>query len=138
MNGVQFGGPAVFLVWIIGVCTCLLPCAYVAQWLAGRFSGSGGHYLWTVRVLGKRWASITSFSTWLCGVLAVVSTVQGCLIFLQYLVPPWFVIPNQQGLGILSALLITATITCLPRHMWSCSAAQGASTTRRSLRPSWM
>ncbi len=117
VNGVQFGGPGVFLVWIIGVCTCLIPCAYVAQWLARRFPGFGGHYLWTVRVLGTQWASIFAFSIWLAGVLAVVSTVQGCLIFLQYLVPTWFVTPNEQGLGILFALLVTATITCLPMRL---------------------
>src|SRR2546423_7214634 len=42
INSVQFGGPAVYLYWVIGTFTLLLPCVYVSQWLVQRFPGEGG------------------------------------------------------------------------------------------------
>lgn len=51
-NGVQFAGPSVFLYWMLGLFTFLIPCAYVTQWLARRFPGQGAPYLWATRILG--------------------------------------------------------------------------------------
>lgn len=51
-NGVQFGGPAAFSYWLLGLFTFLLPTAYVTQWLAKRFPGQGEYTSGRFRYLG--------------------------------------------------------------------------------------
>src|SRR5579863_1923601 len=81
-NGVQFGGPASFIYWTLGLLTFLLPCALVTQWLAKRYPGQGAPYLWATHILGSRWGFISAFCAWLPGVLAVVSVIESGLIFI--------------------------------------------------------
>src|SRR5947207_9103117 len=113
-NGVQFGGPAAFLYWGLGLLTFLVPCAYVTQWLAQRFPGQGAPYLWAARILGPRWSFFSAFCAWLPGVLAVVSAVESGLIFIQYVTPAWFTTPATQGVAIVLILLIPTGLACLP------------------------
>jgi len=115
INGVQFGGPAAFLYWILGLLTFLLPCALVTQWLARRISAAGGGapYQWVRHSLGPRWSFISAFCIWLPGVLAVVSVLDNMLIFIQELLPTWFVTPLQQCAGIVIILLVVTSLTCL-------------------------
>src|SRR2546428_369602 len=47
-------------------------------------------------------------------VLGVVSVIDNGLIFIQYLLPGWFVTPMQQCLGIVFILAIATALTCLP------------------------
>ena len=103
-DGVQFGGPAAFVYWVLGLLTFLVPCAFVTRWLALRYPGQGAPYLWATRILGQRWSFFSAFCAWLPGVLAVVSAVQSGLIFIQYLVPTWFTTPLQQGIAIVFIL----------------------------------
>lgn len=114
VNGVQFAGPAVFTYWLLSLLTFLLPTAYVTQWLAKRFPGQGGIYLWAVQILGPQWGFISAFCIWLSGTIGVVSAIEGCTVFIQYLAPSWFTNPIQLCLGIISILLLAAAITCLP------------------------
>lgn len=113
-SGVQFGGPASFLYWGLGLVTFLVPCALVTQWLGRRFPGQGAPYLWTARILGSRWSFFSAFCAWLPGVLAVVSAVESGIIFIQYLAPTWFTSQAQQALVVVLVLLISTAIACLP------------------------
>ena len=113
-NGVQFGGPIAFLYWALGLITFLVPFALVTRWLARRYPGKCTPYLWIGHILGPNWSFISAFCIWLPGVLAVVSVIDNGLIFIQYLLPTWFVTPVQQCLGIIVILAIATTLTCLP------------------------
>ncbi|MDQ6659398.1 MAG: APC family permease, partial [Chloroflexota bacterium] len=120
-NGVQFGGPVVFLYWAIGLVTFLLPCAIVTRWLGRLFPGQGAPYLWATHVLGSRWSFFSAFCAWVPGIFAIVSTLETSIAFIQYLVPAWFVTPGQQCVAMLLLLLIATAITCIPlrwlRHL---------------------
>src|ERR1700694_549203 len=113
-DGVQFGGPAAFVSWVLGLFTFLVPCAFVTRWLALRYPGQGAPYLWATRILGQRWSFFSAFCAWLPGVLAVVSAIQSGLIFIQYLAPTWFTTPLQQGIAIVFILIVPTAIACLP------------------------
>ncbi len=114
INGVQFAGPAAFIYWTLGLLTFLLPVAYVTQWLAKRFPGQGGIYLWAIQILGPQWGFISAFCAWLSGTIATVSAVEGCTVFIQYLAPTWFTHPVQLGAAIIVLLCIAAAVTTLP------------------------
>ncbi len=113
-NSVQFAGPSAFFYWILGFLTFLVPCAYVTRWLACHFPGQGAPYLWATRILGARWSFFSAFCAWLPGVLAVVSAIESGLLFIQYLIPTWFVTPLQQGVAIVLILVVPTAIACLP------------------------
>ncbi len=113
-NGVQFAGPAAFIYWTLGLLTFLVPCAFFTRWLALRFPGEGGPYLWAKRTLGARWSFFFAFCAWLPGVLAVVAVVEACVVFVQYLVPTWFTTPAQQCLATMLILIAATTMNCFP------------------------
>ncbi len=117
INGVQFAGPATFLYWMLGLLTFLLPAAYVTQWLAKRFPGQGGIYLWAIRILGPQWGFISAFCAWLSGTIAVVSAIEGCTVFIQYLAPNWFMHPLQLCFAIIILLCLAATVSTLPLRL---------------------
>ncbi len=114
VNGVQFAGPAAFPYWILGMITFFLPIAYVTQWLAARFPGQGGIYLWAIRILGPQWGFISAFCAWLSGTIAVVSAIEGCTAFFQYLVPTWFSNSLQLCVALVAILLVATFISSLP------------------------
>jgi diguanylate cyclase (GGDEF)-like protein len=113
-SGVQFGGPASFLYWCVGLLTFLLPCAAVTRWLARRYPGQGAPYLWARRVLGPGWSFFSAFCAWLPGVLAAISVIESGIVFIQYLAPTWFVTPMQQCPLLLLTLLLATVGVCLP------------------------
>ena len=117
INGVQFAGPATFLYWTLGLLTFLLPTAYVTQWLAKRFPGQGGIYLWAIQILGPQWGFISAFCAWLSGTIAVVSAIEGCTVFIQYLAPTWFAHPLQLCFAITVLLCIAAAVSTLPLRL---------------------
>lgn len=118
VNGVQFGGPATFLYWGLGILTFLIPSAYVTRWLALRFPGQGAPYIWASRILGPGWNFLIAFCAWWPGVFAVVSAVDICVVFVQYLNPSWFGTPNQQGIAMAVIIVVATAVTCLPlRHL---------------------
>jgi diguanylate cyclase (GGDEF)-like protein len=118
VNGVQFGGPATFFYWALGILTFLIPSAYVTRWLALRFPGQGAPYIWASRILGPGWNFLIAFCAWWPGVFAVVSAVDICVVFIQYLNPTWFGTPNQQGIAMAVIIIVATAVTCLPlRHL---------------------
>ncbi|MHB8598351.1 MAG: amino acid permease [Ktedonobacteraceae bacterium] len=114
INGVQFGGPAAFLYWTIGVATFLIPSAYVTRWLARRFPGQSAPYLWATHVLGRKWSFFAAFCLWVPGVLAVVAVTQSTIAFIQYLLPTWFTTASQQCIALIILLVIATGIACIP------------------------
>ncbi|HKV57867.1 MAG TPA: amino acid permease, partial [Ktedonobacteraceae bacterium] len=114
VNGVQFGGPATFLYWGLGILTFLIPSAYVTRWLALRFPGQGAPYIWASRILGPGWNFLIAFCAWWPGVFAVVSAVDICVVFIQYLFPNWFSTPGEQGIAMAVILVVATAVTCLP------------------------
>lgn len=114
INGVQFGGPAAFLYWTIGVVTFLIPSAYVTRWLARRFPGQSAPYLWATHVLGRKWSFFAAFCLWVPGVLAVVAVTQSTIAFVQYLLPTWFTTAPQQCIALIILLVIATGIACIP------------------------
>lgn len=118
VNGVQFGGPATFLYWVLGILTFLIPSAYATRWLALRLPGQGAPYIWASRILGSGWSFLIAFCAWWPGVFAVVSAVDGSIVFIQYLHPTWFDTPDAQGIAMAVILMIATVVTCLPlRHL---------------------
>jgi len=114
VNGVQFGGPATFLYWGLGILTFLIPGAYVTRWLALRFPGQGAPYIWASRILGPGWNFLIAFCAWWPGVFAVVSAVDIGVIFIQYLFPDGFNTPVEQGITMAVILVVATAVTCLP------------------------
>lgn len=108
--GVQFGGPAAFVYWTLGTVTFLVPTAYATQWLIKRFPGSNGIEGLIARILGSQWAFMVSFCAWLCGTLATVAAIEGCIQFLQVVLPTWTMTPLSSVL----LLGICTTLACLP------------------------
>ena len=108
-------GTASLLYWLLGFCTFLLPCAYVTQWLANRFPGRGGHYLWATRIMGTHWAFIAAFSAWLPCVFAVISTLANTLILIGNVLPSQKYVDAIVPLLCLIAIVVVATVaTCVP------------------------
>lgn len=116
-NGVQFGGPATFIYWALGLLTFLLPSAYVTRWLARHIPGQGAPYLWATHIIGANWSFFAAFCAWIPGVLSVVSAIEAGIVLIQYLVPGWFTTPLTQCLAILFVLVIATSLTCLPLRL---------------------
>ncbi len=116
-NGVQFGGPATFIYWALGLLTFLLPSAYVTRWLARHIPGQGAPYLWATRIIGTNWSFFAAFCAWIPGVLSVVSAIEAGIVLIQYLLPAWFTTPLTQCLAILFVLAIATSLTCLPLRL---------------------
>ncbi|HLJ35607.1 MAG TPA: amino acid permease [Ktedonobacteraceae bacterium] len=114
INGVQFGGPAAFLYWTLGLVTFLIPGAFVTQWLARRFPGQSAPYLWATHILGRKWSFFAAFCLWVPGVLAVVAVTQSTIAFVQYLEPTWFTTAAQQCIALIILLVIATSIACIP------------------------
>ncbi|HCI82526.1 MAG TPA: hypothetical protein DHW02_22860 [Ktedonobacter sp.] len=108
-------GTASLLYWSLGFSTFLLPCAYVTYWLATRFPGRGGPYMWATRIMGTHWAFIAAFGAWLPCVFAVISTLANCLILLENILPAQrYVNPIVPLLFLLLFIFIATIAACLP------------------------
>jgi len=117
VNGVQFGGPAAFVYWALGLAAFLLPGAFVTRWLARRFPGQGAPYLWAAKTLGKNWSFFAAFVAWLPGTLSVVAVTEAGFTFIQYLQPTWLVAARDQAGAILLVLVVATAAACLPLRL---------------------
>ena len=112
--GVQFGGPAAFVYWLLGTLTFLVPTAYATRWLIKRFPGPNGMYALVTRIAGSQWAFMVSFCAWLCGTLSTVAAIEGGVQFLQVVIPN-LAMTSLAGLLILSIILgLCTALACLP------------------------
>ncbi len=112
--GVQFGGPSAFVYWLLGMVTFLVPTAYATQWLIRRFPGPNGMYALITQVLGSRWAFMLSFCAWICGTLATVAAIEGCVQFLQVVMPMLRMISLSGVLILVIILAVCTALACLP------------------------
>lgn len=117
-TSVQSSGPAAFFYWILGSLTFLIPVAYTTQWMARRFPGQGGPYLWAIRILGPQWGFTSAFCAWLAGSISTVAAIAAYIGLLQAIAPAWFT--NIFSITVIFALLIiaiTATASLPLRHL---------------------
>src|SRR5262245_1205993 len=54
-SSVQFAGPAIFVYWVLGFLTFLIPGALVTAQLGRMFPEEGSLYVWTHKALGSFW-----------------------------------------------------------------------------------
>ncbi len=114
INGVQAGGPAAFLYWILGFLTFMIPIAYVTRWLAQRYAGEAARYIWVTRIFGSSWAFLVTICAVGPGVLAIVAAIDASLILVQYLQPAWLSTPTQQGLATVALIVAAAAVNFVP------------------------
>lgn len=111
-------GSIIYLYWIIGVITFLIPGAVVTGQLNRFMPVDGSIYVWTHRALGPLWGFFAGFCAWfpvilvllLCGD-AVVSLIQGIGVQLFGDNTHWLTETWQQGLFALASLLIAGWIS---------------------------
>ncbi len=111
-------GSIIYLYWIIGVITFLIPGAVVTGQLNRFMPVDGSIYVWTHRALGPLWGFFAGFCAWfpvilvllLCGD-GVVSLVQGIGVQLFGDNTHWLTETWQQGLLALASLLFAGWIS---------------------------
>jgi signal transduction histidine kinase len=114
-------GSATYCYWIIGVVTFLLPGAIVAAQLNRFMPVDGSIYVWTHRALGPLWGFLAAFCAWSPGILVllacgdgVITLFQGISVQLWGYEPSWLITPWQQGIVVLSVLLLAGWFATLP------------------------
>src|SRR5438105_4341559 len=107
-------GSATYVYWVIGTITFLLPGAIVAGQLNRFMPVDGSIYVWTHRALGPLWGFFAGFCAWFPGVLVLLSSsdvilslIQGIGIQIEGTNANWLSEPWQQGILVLSLLILT-------------------------------
>ncbi len=108
------GGPAAFTYLIIGALTFFLPSAIATAQLGHMFPYEGSLYNWTHKSLGKYWSFFIGFCAWFPGVFVIIAGADISISLIQGLHPNWLTEPWQQGMAIVS-ILILASILSLQR-----------------------
>src|SRR5215813_581411 len=101
-SSVQFAGPAIFVYWVLGFLTFLIPGALVTAQLARMFPEEGSLYVWTHKALGKFWGFFAGFVAWWPGVLVMVLTGTLVVTLVHAINANLFTRPWQQGLIVLA------------------------------------
>ena len=121
VQATQGAGATVYIYWIIGTVTFLLPGAVVTSQLNHFIPSEGSIYVWTHRALGPLWGFFAGFCAWIPGVLAllassvaVVNLLQGTSLQIWHTEISWLDAPWQEGIVVLSILLATAWAATRP------------------------
>src|SRR5260370_39126181 len=69
---VQFAGSAIYVFWILGFLTFLIPGALVTAQLGRMFPEEGSLYVWTHKALGKFWGFFAGFAACGAGFLVLI------------------------------------------------------------------
>ncbi len=116
-------GSAIYLYWVIGTVTFLIPGAIVTGQLYRFIPVDGAIYVWTHRALGPLWGFFAGFCAWFPGILVLLSTSDIILSLLQgisaqiYGTPAnWLTAPWQQGIVVLIVLLFAGLLSIAPLH----------------------
>ncbi len=114
-------GKTIYLYWVIGTVTFLLPSAVATAQLNRFMPVEGSIYVWTHRALGSLWGFFAGFCAWFPGVLVpfaasdvVLSLVQGIGVQVAGPEANWLSEPWQQGLLLLGVLLLASWLSTLP------------------------
>src|SRR5256714_5261078 len=121
---VQGAGSATYLYWVIGTITFLVPGVIVAGQLNRFMPADGAIYVWTHRALGPLWGFFAGFCAWFPGVLVllaasagIVSLIQGIGTQIAGTNANWLVEPWQQGMVVLSVLLVAGWLSIQPLRL---------------------
>src|SRR6266705_3631210 len=121
VQATQGAGTDTYLYWVIGTITFLVPGAFISAQLYRFMPVDGGIYVWTHRALGPLWGFFAGFCAWFPGVLvllaasaAIVALIQGIGTQIAGPNASWLVEPWQQGLVVLSVLLVGGWLSTQP------------------------
>jgi len=106
-------GMALYLYWVVGTLTFLLPGVIVTVQLTRFMPVEGAIYVWTHRALGPRWGFFAGFCAWVAGTLILFSTCDAVLTMVQGIGiawpgarTHWLAILWQEGLFFAGVLLL--------------------------------
>src|SRR5579885_2386918 len=74
VQAAQGASSTIYLYWIIGTITFLIPGAIVTGQLYRLMPVDGAIYVWTHRALGPLWGFFAGFCAWFPGILVLLST----------------------------------------------------------------
>src|SRR5215510_6149394 len=120
----QRAGMAIFLYWVIGTATFLLPAVVVTVQLAHFMPVDGAIYVWTHRAMGPIWGFLAGFFAWFAGILILLSTCDAVLTMVQGIGIEWLGARTQwlpalwqQGFFVLGALLLAGWLATWPLRL---------------------
>src|SRR5215469_18175863 len=85
----QRAGTALYLYWVLGAVTFLLPGVVVTGQLTRFMPVDGAIYVWTHRALGPRCGFPVGFCAWVAGILILLSTCDAVLTMVQGIGIEW-------------------------------------------------
>src|SRR5215468_546782 len=112
-SSVQFAGPSIFVYWVLGFLTFLVPGALVTAQLGRMFPEKGSLYVWTHKTLGSFWGFFAGFVAWWPGVLVMGLTGTLIVALIQGIDPSLLTRPWQQGLIVLAVLWFSCLLGVL-------------------------
>ena len=112
-SSVQFAGPAIYVFWVLGFLTFLIPGAFVTAQLGRMFPEEGSLYVWTHKALGSFWGFFAGFVAWWPGVLVMILSGSLVVTLAQAINPDLFGKPWQQGLIVLAVLWFSCVLGTL-------------------------
>src|SRR5262252_6529923 len=110
---VQFAGSAIYVFWVLGFLTFLIPGALVTAQLGRMFPEEGSLYVWTQKALGPFWGFFAGFVAWWPGVLVMILAGALVVSLSQAIDPTLFTRPWQQGLIVLAVLWFSCILGAL-------------------------
>ncbi len=124
VQATQGAGSVTYLYWVIGTITFLVPGVIVAGQLNRFMPPDGAIYVWTHRALGPLWGFFAGFCAWFPGVLVLLAASAGIVSLIQgigtQIAGPnanWLVEPWQQGMVVLSVLLVAGWLSIQPLRL---------------------
>jgi signal transduction histidine kinase len=121
IQATQGAGAAVYVYWIIGTVTFLIPGAVVVSQLSRLVPAEGSIYVWTHRALGPLWGFFAGFCAWFPGILVLLASsvsvyqlLQGTWMQIWNTDISWLDAPWQQGIIVLAILLFTGWAATRP------------------------
>jgi glutamate:GABA antiporter len=110
---VQFAGSTIYVFWVLGFLTFLIPGALVTAQLGRMFPEEGSLYVWTQKALGPFWGFFAGFVAWWPGVLVMVLTGSLVVTLSQAINSSLFSKPWQQGLIVLAVVWFSCLLGTL-------------------------
>ena len=104
------GGAAAFTYLLIGAVTFFIPCVIATAQLGVMFPHEGSLYNWTHKALGGYWSFFVAFCAWFPGVLVMLIDGDVIASYLNGLNPKWLTEPWQQGLVIITVILVSSIL----------------------------
>ncbi len=121
VQAIQGTGSSVYLYWILGTVTFLVPGALASAQLNRFMPSDGGLYIWTHRALGPLWGFFAAFCAWFPGILVLISGADAVITLLQGidtqvagLYANWLMAPALQGMLVIALVLLSGWLASQP------------------------